>query len=81
LQAIVKEMRLSPRQAAILDMILRSLGDKQIASILGIRPPTLRTYVSRMFARAGTGNRMELAMRVLALSHTLKDKPMSRQKE
>jgi DNA-binding CsgD family transcriptional regulator len=35
----------------------------------GISEPTIRTYLQRISARTQTRGRMELAMRVLAVSH------------
>jgi DNA-binding NarL/FixJ family response regulator len=68
-QEIVRALRLSPQQARIAEFVLRGMCDKQIAAAMGIREPTLRTYLSRIFARTRTGGRMELAMRVLEVSH------------
>jgi len=68
-QAIVRAMRLSPQQARVVEFVLRGMCDKQITAVMGIKEPTLRTYLSRIFARTRTGGRMELAMRVLEVSH------------
>ncbi|MGA2254568.1 MAG: helix-turn-helix transcriptional regulator [Thermoguttaceae bacterium] len=68
-QAVVRAMRLSPQQAKIAELVLRGMCDKQIAAAMGIKEPTIRTYLSRIFARTRTGGRMELAMRVLEVSH------------
>ena len=67
--AIVQSLGLSPQQAKVTELLLRGLGDKQIAASLSITEPTLRTYLSRISARTRTRGRMELAMRVLAVSH------------
>ena len=68
-QAIVRALRLSPRQATIVELTLRGAGNKQIATALGISEPTLKTHQQRICARTETRGRMELALRVLAVSH------------
>jgi DNA-binding NarL/FixJ family response regulator len=74
--AIAKELRLSPQQAKIVELVLRSASNRQIAAALGLREPTVRTYLERIFVRTGSGDRMELAMRVLAASHDLMESQM-----
>jgi DNA-binding CsgD family transcriptional regulator len=66
--AIIEALELSPQQARVLELTLRGMSDKQIAATLGISEPTLRTYLSRISARTRTRGRMELAMRVWAVS-------------
>jgi DNA-binding NarL/FixJ family response regulator len=68
-QAIFRAMQLSPRQAEVVEMLLRGMCDKQIAAAMGISEPTIRTYLDRIWARTRSHGRMELAMRVLAVSH------------
>jgi len=68
-QAVFEAMRLSPQQARIVELILRSAGYKEISAALGIAEPTLKTYLQRVFARTGTCGRMQLAMHALAVSH------------
>ena len=68
-QAIVQAMQLSPQQAKIVELVLRGMCDKQIATAMGISEPTIRTYLQRISARTHTHGRMELALRVLAVSH------------
>ena len=60
---------LSPKQAQVVELVLRGLCDKQIAQTMGIGEPTVRTYLDRISARTRTHGRMELAMKVLAVSH------------
>ena len=67
--AIVAAMGLAPQEAKSAELVLRGLNYKQIAAVLGIEPPTIRTYLSRVEAKTRTHGRMELAMHVLALSH------------
>jgi DNA-binding CsgD family transcriptional regulator len=72
-QAIVASLRLSPQQARIVELILRSAGTRHIAVALGISEPTVKTYLQRVFTRLGVRDRVGLAMRVLAVSHEVAD--------
>ena len=79
-QAIVQAMQLSPQQAKIVELVLRGLCDKQIAVVMGISEPTIRTYLQRISERTQTRGRMALAMRVLAVSHQVNREPKRHQK-
>jgi DNA-binding NarL/FixJ family response regulator len=68
-RAIHNALRLSAKQAQVVELALRGLCDKEIAATLGIGEPTVRTYFDRISARTRTHGRMELAMKVLAVSH------------
>jgi DNA-binding NarL/FixJ family response regulator len=74
-QAIVASMQLSPQQARIVELVLRGMGDRQIAAAMEIGEPTIRTYLQRIFRRTNARGRMELAMRVLAVSHQVRHVP------
>jgi DNA-binding CsgD family transcriptional regulator len=71
-EAVVKALRLSRRQIEILELTLRDAGDKQITATLGISPSTLKTQRQRIAGRTGARSRMQLAMRVLAVSHEVR---------
>jgi DNA-binding NarL/FixJ family response regulator len=70
-RAIFSELRLSPQQVKIVNLVLRSAGDREIAAALGLAEPTVRTYLQRIFLRLGVRSRMELAMRILEVSHQI----------
>lgn len=70
-QAIVQAMQLAPQEARTAELVLQGLCDKQIAAALGVREPTIRTYLSRIAAKTGAHRRMELATHVLGLSYRL----------
>jgi len=42
---IVKALRLSPRQANIVSLIMQARRDKQIAAALGVSPNTVHTHL------------------------------------
>lgn len=61
---VVEALELSPQQARIVELIVRGAGDKQIAAALGLSKYTVRTYLSRIFARLGVRDRVELVVHV-----------------
>ena len=66
-QRVVEVLALSPQQARIVELILRGMRDKQIALALGLRVPTVRTHLSRLFARLHIADRVELILKVFAI--------------
>ncbi len=64
-QTVVRAARLSPRQARVTELVMRGLGDRQIAVVMGLSEPTVRTYLTRLFKRFHASSRMELAMRIM----------------
>ena len=65
--AAVASLRLSERQADIVELLLQGKRDKQIAQELGLKLPTVRTYLSRLFIRFGVADRVDLMLHVLAV--------------
>jgi DNA-binding CsgD family transcriptional regulator len=63
---IVAKLRLSPQQARIVSLILQDKQDKEIARILGMKKPTVRTYLARIFQRIGVNDRMGVALFIFA---------------
>ena len=49
----------TPRQAEILSLVARGLGDKEIADSLGVAPRTIRTHLERLFHEYGFSTRAE----------------------
>jgi DNA-binding NarL/FixJ family response regulator len=66
--AIARRLQLPPRQISIVESILRGMKDKQIAATMGLRKSTLRTYLGRVFTRLGVEDRMELVLKIFAMS-------------
>jgi DNA-binding NarL/FixJ family response regulator len=58
--------RLSGRELQVLRQISRGLTHGQIATRLGISPHTVDTYVKRIRAKLGVGNKAELTRVALA---------------
>ena len=62
----VVTLRLTRQQAKIVEQILRGLKDKEVAKALGLSEPTVRTHLTRLFARLEVDDRVQLVLRVLA---------------
>ena len=69
-QSVVAAMKLSPQQAAIVAMVLQGKQDKEIAAALGLRRPTVRTYLGRIFSRVGVEDRLGLVIRAFTICLT-----------
>lgn len=61
---LVAELALSPRQIEIVRHLLLGQSDKQIAAAMGLAQPTVRTHLSRLFARLNVRDRHELILRI-----------------
>lgn len=72
--AVFHRLELSPQEAMVVELILRDQSLKQMAQIMGLAEPTIRTYLVRVRSKTGTCSRMQLAMRVLAVSHEVMDR-------
>jgi DNA-binding CsgD family transcriptional regulator len=68
-QAVVKAIGISGQQAKVAGLVLRDLGNKQIAQVLGLGEGTVKVYLKRIAQRTRTSGRMQLAAHVLAVSH------------
>ena len=53
---------LSPRERRLLALICEGLKNKEIAAAIGATEGTVKTYLSRLFKRAGVVDRFELAL-------------------
>ena len=62
----VHALKLSPRQTAIIKLILRSKKDKEIALEMGLSKHTVRTYLKRIFDRFDVSDRTALVLHVLS---------------
>jgi DNA-binding CsgD family transcriptional regulator len=59
---LVETTDMSPRQKQIARCILSGMGDKQIAEQIGIKVPTVRTHMGRLFEKLDVGDRVELVL-------------------
>jgi DNA-binding NarL/FixJ family response regulator len=56
---------LTPRERAVVTLLLDARTNDEIASALGITTRTVEAHLSRLFERLGIGSRTELATRAL----------------
>jgi DNA-binding CsgD family transcriptional regulator len=71
-QQIVSQLKLSPKQMRVVELILRNRCDKQIETELGLPHATLRTHLERTFHKAKVCDRRELVILIFAMSHGLR---------
>ena len=63
-RTIVASLMLSPRQAAVVGLVMQSRKDKEIARLLGIQETTVYTHINKAKERIGASDRVGLAYRV-----------------
>jgi DNA-binding NarL/FixJ family response regulator len=56
------------QQAMVAALVLRAACDKKIAYELGLRLPTVRTHLRRVYEKAGVQDRAELIVRVFIIA-------------
>lgn len=69
--AIVEKLQLSPQQSRIVALILHGACDKQIAGELKLTVPTVRSHLGRVFQKNAVKDRVELILRVFAISQSI----------
>jgi DNA-binding CsgD family transcriptional regulator len=79
-QAVVEAMGISEQQAKVVELVLRDLRTKEIVAVTRLSEGTVKDYLKRVGQRTGTRGRMQLAMRVLALSHEVLGDPWGESK-
>jgi DNA-binding NarL/FixJ family response regulator len=52
---------LPPSLARVADLLVQGMSDKEVARSLGLSARTVRTFVSRIYARLGVSSRIQLA--------------------
>jgi DNA-binding NarL/FixJ family response regulator len=68
---LAQDTKLSPRQKQIMSLLLKGYSDKQIVRELNIGLPTVRTHMTRLFAKAGACDRCELIIHYVKLARVL----------
>ena len=63
-ELVVASLRLTPREADVVDLLLRGLCDKQIAASAGLKVSTVRSHFRQIFTRLDLGDRVRLVLRV-----------------
>jgi len=70
---IAESLKLCRRMKEMAELVLRNQSDKQIVAETGLGHPTVRSYLTRTFQRAGVGDRHELVLLILRMSHEMGD--------
>ena len=68
---LVAALKLTPQQTRIVELILRNCCDKQIAAEMGLKVPTVRSHLGRIFDRLKVEDRGGLVLRLFAASHKI----------
>src|SRR6201986_792435 len=68
----IDKFNLTARQIKVVEQILRGQKDKQIADALHLSEATVRRHVSRVFARLGVNDRVQLILTLLAAARAAK---------
>lgn len=55
----LERLDLAPREYEVARMLLQGKSSSQTADLLGLKPPTVRTYLRRAYAKAGVANASE----------------------
>ncbi len=58
----VREVRLSPRERQLLQLVSQGLSNKQVAAALSIAEGTVKVYFSKLFRKLNVNDRFELAL-------------------
>jgi DNA-binding NarL/FixJ family response regulator len=69
---VTSRFEFSPQQVRVVELIMESKADKQIAREMRVGVPTVRTYLTRIFQRTGATDRIGVVMRVFACVRELR---------
>lgn len=64
--AISRALRLSPREATIVTLVLSDAHEEDIANTLGISKHTVHTHLDRIYRKLNVHSRCQLALRLFA---------------
>lgn len=68
---VIREMKLSPQQARIIELLLRKMKYKDIAQRTDLSVHTVRTYLQRVFLKHRVADRDELLIHIMTVTHRL----------
>ena len=66
-QDLMAGLEMSGRQKQILDCLFCGMGDKQMATAIGIAPATIRTHLGRLFLKTHTQDRVGLVLHIFSI--------------
>ena len=70
---VMARLKLAPQQERVVELVVCGARDKRIAEELGLKLPTVRTYLDRIYRRVGVRDRLELVVKVFSTAHVLRD--------
>jgi DNA-binding CsgD family transcriptional regulator len=68
-KVVTTALRLSPREVAVAGLCLNSFSIERVANTLDLSPYTVRTYLKRIYAKAGVHSRYDLLRAVIAIGY------------
>jgi DNA-binding CsgD family transcriptional regulator len=66
----IKSKGLTPREAEVARLILEGKSYKSLCALLSISMPTVKSHISSIYKKTGTGNRLDLAAALGTFPHT-----------
>jgi DNA-binding CsgD family transcriptional regulator len=69
--ALMNVLRLSPREAMIVELVVTDLHEDLIASTLGISKHTVHTHLDRIYRKVGAHSRCQLAVKLFSTYVTM----------
>ena len=69
-QSIASQLKLSKQQVRVVELILINKEDAEIATILKLKVPTIRTYLNRIYEKATASNRLDLVLKIFSMAMT-----------
>ena len=66
--AALRELGITPREYAVLELLAEGRTNKEMARSLGVSPNTVKTHLSKLFAKLEVNRRTEAIHRARALS-------------
>lgn len=70
---VQRTMQLTPKEAAILELLLCGCCDKQIAMSLNLALATVRTHLRHVFDRQRVDSRVQLVLRIFEIARSSGD--------
>ncbi len=61
------EIRLTPREREVIDLLIAGRANREIASTLGVETKTVKSHVGRLLQKFGVPNRVALTVRALEM--------------
>lgn len=67
-QSVVKDMRISKRQAEVAELMMRDLTVRQIVIVTGLKEGTVKDYQKRIWRRIGCNGKTRMVLHIMTLA-------------